>query len=193
MIDMTPYIKAKSDQINADDLITGSMTITITNVTSCDDEQPIVICYEDNDNRVYKPCKSMRRVLVAGWGTDGKSYIGKSLTLYRDPNVKYGGIAVGGIRISHMSHIQKPLIVSLAERKGMKKAYTVAVLKTEAEKENHQKSTEHGDLIAAGDFASSNGVEAYQEWLSSLTQEQKAPIKEYHKDWVRIAKEVDNG
>ncbi|MGI4797010.1 MAG: hypothetical protein ACRYG8_23755, partial [Janthinobacterium lividum] len=53
-------------------------------------------------------------------------------TLYRDPKVLFGGIAVGGIRISHMSHINEDTTVAVAETKGARKPVRIKVLRQEA-------------------------------------------------------------
>jgi hypothetical protein len=62
------------------------------------------------------------------WGPDAKQYAGRSLTLYRDPSVKWGGMEVGGIRISHMSHIDKAATMALTATRGNRKPYTVKPL-----------------------------------------------------------------
>lgn len=64
----------------------------------------------------------------AGMGADSKAYAGKSLTLYRDDTVKWAGIAVGGIRISHMSDIEEELITATTLSKGSKKIIRVKPL-----------------------------------------------------------------
>jgi hypothetical protein len=51
------------------------------------------------------------------------------MTLYRDPKVKFGGLEVGGIRISHMSEIEAPREMALQASKGAKRAYKVLPLK----------------------------------------------------------------
>jgi len=131
MTDLTQAIKPKSDQLNGDDLIAGSMTIKITNVNVADGEQPVIINFEGDNKKPYKPCKSMARVLVYAWGANGDNYAGRSLTLFLDPAVTWAGMAVGGIRISHMSDIAKKLSVPLTIRKGAKKTYDVLPLKTD--------------------------------------------------------------
>jgi len=128
MTDLSKTIEAKSNQLNSDDLQAAPRTIKITKVSAGSAEQPIAINYEGDDGKPFYPCKSMRRVLVAVWGADGASYVGRSLTLYRDPEVKFGGIAVGGIRISHMSHLDKPMFMALTATRGSKKPYTVKPL-----------------------------------------------------------------
>jgi hypothetical protein len=132
MLDMSPVIVPRSDQISADDFLTGPRTYSIQDVSiSPGTEQPIQIALV-GENRVWKPCKSMARVLVAAWGPDAKLYSGKSVTLYRDPKVKWGGLEVGGVRISHMSHIDRPLSMALTATKGRRADYTVKPLIVEA-------------------------------------------------------------
>src|ERR1700743_808918 len=106
MNDMRAVIIPKSDQINADDLLSGSMTITVTEVSiRPGTEQPVSIHFVGDEGKPYKPCKSMARGMVHCWGRDANKYAGRSMTLYCDPKVMWGGMAVGGIRISHMTDI----------------------------------------------------------------------------------------
>lgn len=127
-MNMLATIVPKSDQINADDLIGGPRTIAITEVKfSGGTEQPVSM-YFDGSDKAFRPCKSMCRVLVALWGSDANQYVGRSLTLYRDPGVKWGGLAVGGIRISHMSDITEPKTMALTETKGKRAPFTVKPL-----------------------------------------------------------------
>ena len=128
MTDLGATIAPKSDQMNADDLIQGPRTITITAVKAGDKEQPIAIYFQGDDGKPYKPCKGMRRVLVAFWGPDGSAYVGRSMTLFRNPKVKWGGIEVGGIQISHMTHITGDQTFSLTESKTSRKPFTVKAL-----------------------------------------------------------------
>lgn len=128
-MNMLETIIPKSDQLNADDLIGRTMTIKITRVAmDTKSEQPVSLHFEGDNGKPYKACKSMRRVLVQVWGPDAKVYEGRSLTLYRDPAVKFGGLAVGGIRISHMSHIDKPVTMALTETKAKRAPFTVKPL-----------------------------------------------------------------
>lgn len=129
MTDLSQTIAPKSDQLNADDLIGRTKTITITRISRSETpDQPISIFFEGDNGKPYKPCKSMRRVLVQVWGADGLSYVGKSMTLYRDDKVVFGGVAVGGIRISHMSHIDEPKTMALTATKASRKPFTVKPL-----------------------------------------------------------------
>jgi hypothetical protein len=131
MIDLRGTIKPKSDQLNADDLIGGPLTIRITAVSVAEGEQPVSISFEGDGGKPFKPGKSMRRVLVNLWGPDGAAYVGRSLTLYRDEEVVFGGVAVGGIRISHMSHLQRETTMALTATKAKRKPFTVRPLVAE--------------------------------------------------------------
>jgi len=123
-------IQPKSDQLNADDLIGGSKTIKISQIKVYDREvQPVEISYEGDEGKPYKPSLGMRRVLVQLWGEDEQVYIGRSLTLYRNDSVKFGGYEVGGIRISHASDIKEPTRVLETVAKGKRQPITINPLK----------------------------------------------------------------
>jgi hypothetical protein len=135
MNDMRAVIVPKSDQINSDDLIAGPLTITITGVSiRPGTEQPVSINFDGDGGKPYKPCKSMARVMVTCWGADANEYVGRSMTLYRDPTVKWGGMDVGGIRISHMTDIKSAHTMALTATKGSKKPFTVKPLVKAADK-----------------------------------------------------------
>lgn len=125
-MDLSSTIEPRSDQINADDLIGGPRTVTITEVTSGSSEQPVnIVTVEWGKGRPYKPSKTMRRLLVMAWGKDSTAYVGRRLTIYREPTIRFGKDEVGGIRISHMSHIDKRLTVALTVSKGKRQAFSV--------------------------------------------------------------------
>jgi hypothetical protein len=151
MSNMADAIIPKSDQLNSDDLIAGPITITITGVTiRGGQEQPVSIHYDGDNGKPYKPCKSMSRLLVATWGADAKEYTGRSMTLYRDAAVKWAGMEVGGIRISHLSHIDAPMTMALTATKGSRKPYTVQPLRVSEARDWAKELTEAADLQALG-------------------------------------------
>lgn len=129
-MDITETLAPKSDQVNADDLI-SPVTVTVAGVNRGDADQPVNIELVEFPGRAYRPCKSMRRVLVFAWGADASAYTGRRMTLFNDPAVKWGGAAVGGIRISHLSHIDKPLTISLTETRGKRKPHRIDPLPDE--------------------------------------------------------------
>lgn len=125
--DLRPTTIPKSTQLNADQLIVGPMDITIVDVRlGSDEKQPVVVHYENEAGRPFLPCLTMRRVLMAAWGFDGRDWIGKSLRVFHDPHVRFGGEDVGGVRISHMTDIPGQRIeLKLTATKGKKVLYTI--------------------------------------------------------------------
>ena len=126
-MDISATTQPKSDQVNADDLIGGPQTFTIKGVSKGSAEQPVDIHLEETE-RAYRPSKSMRRVLIAAWGKESSAYIGQRVTLYRDPSVTFGADAVGGIKISHMSGIDKALTIALTVKRGKRAPHEVKPL-----------------------------------------------------------------
>lgn len=131
-MDLTESIAPRSDQVNADDLVGGPITYTIREVrqntaigtSKQADEQPFDFMLVETD-RAYRPSKTMRRLIVAAWGSDANLYAGRRLTLYREPSIKFGGATVGGIRISHMSHISKRIEEKFQTTRGKRETFTV--------------------------------------------------------------------
>jgi len=125
---MTQSITPKSDQWNADDLVSRTVTVTIESVTKGSAEQPVDVRLTETPGKAYRPSKSMRRVMVEAWGIESSAYTGHQLTLFRNPKIRFGGMVVGGIEISHMSHIDRPLTIALTRSKGKREAFTVQPL-----------------------------------------------------------------
>lgn len=175
MSDMTAVIVPKSDQINSDDLIAGPMTITVTDVNVVGGtEQPVSISFAGSP-KFFRPCKSMSRVLVAAWGPDSKAYIGRSMTLYRDPKVKWGGMEVGGIRISHMTHIERDMTMMLTMTKQNRAPHRVQPLKLEAPK-HAAPSQNDAAIIAEARAAAWDGTDAFRVWFKA-NPEKRAAVK----------------
>ncbi len=127
-MNLSESIVPKSDQLNAEDLLAGPRTVTIEKVTAGTSEQPVNVHLVETPGRPYRPSKTMRRVMVACWGPDAELYVGRRMTLYRDPAVKFGGMAVGGIKISHLSNIDKRTTLALTETRGKRAPHVVEPL-----------------------------------------------------------------
>ena len=126
-MDISDTIIARSDQLNSDDLIGGPITVQITGVDKVTGEQPVEVRITGG-HKPWKPCKTMRRLLVHAWGAEAGAWAGKWLTLYRDPTVRFGGDDVGGIRVSHLSGIERAITINLTATRGKKALHRVAVL-----------------------------------------------------------------
>lgn len=116
---------AKSDQMNAVDLIAGPMAFMITDVRMTGAvDQPVAISV-DGYAQPWKPSKTFRRVLTAAWPDEPSEWIGRYVVLWCDPDITWAGEKVGGIAISHMSHIDGEKRFKLNESKSKKKTVIV--------------------------------------------------------------------
>jgi len=228
-MDITETILSNSNQLNADDLIGGPLTITITGTRTGTREQPLEIHWERSDtgaaslgvaSRPYKPSKSMRRVLAHIWGLETDHWLGRRLTLYRDAAVVYGGVAVGGIRISHMSDIDEPKPLMLTTTRGKKARHVVEPLPPPPPREQESTPAAEGRsgattlqqgtdavtdrpepddydtlerLRGDGRRAAAQGTDALKAFWAALTSDQKKALKtDLSKDWKPSAAKVDN-
>jgi len=135
--DFAKTIEAKSDQLNSDDLMAGPITVTITDVkvNTETDQQPVAISFTGDNGKPWKPSKSMRRALILKWGSDEKVFIGRSLTLFRDPTIRWAGQEVGGVSISHMTDMSDDTRFLLTSSRGQKKAMKIEHLKVKTPEE----------------------------------------------------------
>lgn len=129
--DFAGTTQAKSDQMNAVDLVGGPVTCRITGIkmTGAPD-QPVSISV-DAHRQPWKPSKTFRRVLLLLWPeTSPDEWVGRDVTLWCDPDIRWAGEKVGGIAISHASHINERKVFSLAESKAKRKSIIVEPLRT---------------------------------------------------------------
>lgn len=181
MVDMSAFIAPKSDQLNADDLIAGPRTIRVSRVSANEGsaEQPINIYFDGDGGKPYRPCKSMRRVMVAVWGKDATAYPGRRMTIYCDARVQFGGMEVGGIRISHMSEIDKPVRLTLTATRAKRAPYRVEPLPAESAAEDRAAAGVRAllDRIAAADLdtlkaiTGDDAVQKQRAWLAARRPE----------------------
>ena len=189
-LDVTKAIQPKSDQINADSLVTGPQTIKVRDVkVDPTGEQPIWIYFEGDDGKPWKPCKTSARCLAAIWGANASQWFGMSCTIFNDPTVTWGGAAVGGIRVSHMEGIDKPRVLSLTKTRGKKGQITIQPLITQ--------DAPKIDVDAANESvraAALNGKDAFVIWWKSNAglRDAVAPIMDEIKATVAEADAAKN-
>lgn len=123
-IDITDTIQSSGTQLDAVD-ITDPIEITITGVRKVSGEQPVIVNFDGDDGRPFKPCKTMRRVLVTLWGADASRWAGRRLRLYNDRTVTFGKVKTGGVRISGASHIDQAVTLTLPVSRGKYSAFRV--------------------------------------------------------------------
>lgn len=116
-MDITDALAPTSDQLDAIELV-EPRTFTIApggRLGNREGKTVAEVALADFP-RVWRPSKGMLDVLAKVWGKNGSEWVGRSLTLYNDPEVTFGKDKVGGIRISHMTHIDKPQTVMIRGR-----------------------------------------------------------------------------
>ena len=132
MADVSFAMQAKSDQLNAVDIMGFEPILQIREVHVRAGDQPVSIYYNGDNNKPWKPSKGMIRILSAGWGSESDFWVGKSVQVYMDDSVKYAGKEVGGIRIRAMSDIRKDGIkVVVAKNKQQREKLVITHLSTE--------------------------------------------------------------
>lgn len=127
-MDISNTIQPDSSQLNADDLLSHSIVVTVREVTEGTSDQPVNIHTVEYPDRAYRPSKTMRRIIVMAWGSDSSQYAGRRMELFRNPDIAFGGKKVGGIQISRMSDMNKPLTTQLTVSRGKHQKITVEPL-----------------------------------------------------------------
>lgn len=192
-------VQAKSDQINAVDLLGGPLTCQIVDVVRGNADQPVSIIV-DAHKQPWKPSKTSLRVLSACWGTDPRAWIGRWVVLYCDETVKWAGQQVGGIRTSHLSHIDGPRTIMVNETRGKKAAQHVqpyypekfaapkAELPYYADESFEENLPKWLELIAGGDKTADQIIGAIKK-KARLTARQEERIRAIQNVPVGIADE----
>lgn len=129
MTDISFALEAKSNQLNAIDIMGCNRVIKIREVRVTKSDQPVAVYFDGDNNRPWFPSKGMRRILAGAWGQESDNWIGKFAELYFEPSVMYAGKEVGGIRIKALSDIdQRGLQFSLTINRQKREPYHVPLL-----------------------------------------------------------------
>lgn len=105
-MDITDALAPNSDQLDAIELVNPrTFTIDAGSGLGQREGKTVAEIRLVDFPRVWRPSKGMLDVLAACWGTDAKAWVGHRVTVYNDPDVMFGRDKVGGVRISHLSHI----------------------------------------------------------------------------------------
>lgn len=128
MVDIRSTLISNSDQLDNVDLMSGPRVFTVVGATMNEGaEQPLSVRLAEYD-RPWKPGKTVRRILDGIWGYETDDWSGRRLRLFRDESVSFGKQKTGGTRISHASHIDKAVTLTLPISKGKFGEFTVQPL-----------------------------------------------------------------
>lgn len=191
----------RSDQLNADDLIPGPRTLKITGARFIDagrEGKKVIISYEGDSGKPFKPCKTMGRAMVMVWGVVDSDdpekisaqFVGKSITVFRDPTVDFGADkGIGGIRISHMSHISGPKSVKLTVSQGKRGQFVFQPLTAEVTPMRQAKQTaEEWAAEHIGEVQNAATIES----LSDLIGRGAKPMGKLERDTPALWTKVNN-
>lgn len=106
-MDITDALAPNSDQLDAIELVTPrTFTVAPGGRLALRDGKTVAEIALEGFPRVWRPSKGMLDLLAKCWGADAKQWVGHRVTLYNDPDVMFGKDRVGGVRVSHLSHIE---------------------------------------------------------------------------------------
>jgi hypothetical protein len=179
-VDIRAATKPKSDQLNYETFLTGHQTFTVSKVTPGDRDHPVFIHMNECPSTPYKPSKGMLKCIAQpdGWGDKSSQWVGKSITLYGDPTVIYGGVEVGGIKVAALSDINGDYETLISARRGVRKPHLIKkiVIQMYDEQKFVANLPAWLKLIADGK-ATTDQIIARVEQSGALTEEQKNAIK----------------
>lgn len=202
-LDVSKAIEPKSDQQNADDYMSGPQTVKIVSVdVNSTSEQPVHIHLEGKKGKPWKPSKTALRCLAMIWGPDASKWIGLSLTLYNDPEVTWGGMKVGGIRVSHMEGLTQPRTLMLTKTRGKKGATVIKPLEVKASTKASPVPDAEPDPSSAPDATTNPlfqdardnaelGTAAMRSWWQTKTKAEQKQLGEILAELQEIAAKAD--
>lgn len=200
-MDVTKAIEPRSDQQNADDYMTGPKTVRVKSVDVKNTaEQPVWVYLEGHEGKPWKPSKTALRCLAAIWGADASKWAGLSLTLYADPDVTWGGVKVGGIRVSHMEGLDAPRTLMLTKTRGKKGATVIKPLVVEkakqpekpaAQPEPEAPTIDKDALFSDARENAALGKDGMRKWYVTKSKPEQAMLKEILEELQTTAAKAD--
>lgn len=183
MSDVSFALEAKSDQLNAVDIIGVEPIIKIREVqVKQGQDQPVSVFFEGDHNKPWKPSKGMLRILAGAWGRDSSQWAGKYAQIFCDPDVKWAGKKVGGIRIRALSDINpKGMSFIVAHNRQQREPYHVPLLQVKVEMYPADHFTKAlpvmAEKMASGEMTLQQVIAQCQK-TGQLTQEQLTQLEQ---------------
>lgn len=184
------FIEIKSDQFNYEHFLAGPKTFKVAKIGSKKDQgkKKLLIYMEGHESTPFVPCLGMIKCLsnADGWGDKLTEWVGRSITLFGDSKVMFGSKELGGVRISHISHIAADYETKITERRGVRIDYLIRKL-VESSSAQEPVNPYPADQFAAqlekmrGSIESGKStadkIVAYCLTIGTLTAEQEAAIR----------------
>ena len=188
-LDMSEYTSSSSDHLTTDDFLGGPRVLTITEAGPTGQTgkgaRPVYILFE-GEPRAFLPSLTVRRVLAKIWTAEdnkraNKTYPGRSLRLFVDPEVTFGEkgqgtIKVGGIRVNGASHIDQTVTGTTVSGRNKRAPFSVEPLKIDppAPKQDQEaERTKRLDYISRGE--TKIGPEAVAEVRAAFGADDSSP------------------
>lgn len=201
-IDVSKAIQPRSDQQNADSLLSGPRTIRIRDIAFNPEAemQPLWIYFDGDENKPWKPCRTATRCLVSIWGKDAKKWIGLSCTIYCDADVTFSGVKTGGIRVSHMEGLDAPRTLMLTKTRGKKGATVIKPLvvekakqpeKPDAQPEPDAPNIDRDALFSDARENAALGKDGMRKWYVTKSKPEQAMLKEILEELQATAAKAD--
>lgn len=127
MVSIKSFAEAKSDQINATDILGIEKHIKIREVRFFPEkiEQPLEIFYHGENVKCWRVSKGMARVLIKFWGDETDNWINREVILFCDETVTFGKEKTGGIRIKALSNIDNATAIRVPYARMRYKDYLI--------------------------------------------------------------------
>ena len=135
MANVSEAMQANSNQLNAADIMGVEPIITVqsVNLTNEAGKKTVWVHYHGGEGRPWRVSTGMVRILSAGWGPESDNWIGKSVKIFNEPTVRFGGKEVGGVQIRAMSDIpERGIKATLSINRTKRVPFPVAHLAMQA-------------------------------------------------------------
>lgn len=137
VMSMREFLTIKTDRFNYEHFISGPKTLKVSRLgKKVDQGKPrLLVFFEGHEDTPYWVPLGMAKCIASpdGWGESPfADWVGRSMTLFGEPTVQYGGKELGGVRVSHLSHIEKPYTTKISIRRGVRIDYEILPLKVAA-------------------------------------------------------------
>lgn len=181
------FVKIKSDRLNYEDFIMGPQDFTIARLgKKIDQGNPrLLMFFEGREETPYWASKGMLKCLsnVDGWGeSEFSEWVGRKVRLFGEPTVVYAGKEMGGIQISHISHIEKEFTTKITLRRGLRVDFTIYPLIEEALPaycpQKFKTNLPAWQSAIESGAATAEKIIAKLETVGTLTEEQKKQIQQ---------------